>query len=261
MRFSERTMTRGEVDRAAGVIRGVKLLGQKSRNKRRYTADAMAEATAKYEGVKVYMGHPEPGSIGEERQWRDWAGVVENARFERGAIFGDIRLRKKSPHYEEILEAAEEFGRQFGMSHVADGKVTNYHGEEVIESISEVFSVDLVLDPATTAGLFEIYAGEREPTMADVVPKVRRWLVKALQTPAIANVAQDELESLAAAVEQAEAQLELQNNAEAIGFELQPHEIDGARSVHESRGYDCLGRLRPKKSTPEELRQFAARLR
>ena len=90
MRITERTATSGQIDKQAGIIRGVKLLGAVSRNGRRYTADAMAEAVGLYAGKKVFLGHPECAKLGEDRKFDDWVGVVQNPRFERGGIFGDI---------------------------------------------------------------------------------------------------------------------------------------------------------------------------
>lgn len=262
MRITERTTTTGRVDREAGMIHGVKLLGQESRNGRRYAPDAMAEAAPKYNGVKVFVGHPERDKLSEDRDWNDWAGIVENARFERGAIFGDIRLRKKSKHFEEILEAAEEFGHQFGMSHVADGEAKNYHGEEVIESISEVFSVDIVLQPATTAGLFESTIPDLDdgPNVAGVIPTVRAALVGCLKLPDAVRPSKESLTSLVDAIEQLEQAEQLKAGAAEIGLELKDHEIDRPDSPT-LESYDCLGRPRLRETTDDDARHFANRLR
>ncbi|MCC7474271.1 MAG: hypothetical protein IT425_02650 [Pirellulales bacterium] len=91
----------------------------------------------------------------EDRPFESWVGVVRNPRVDAGGIFGDIELRTKGPHYNQIIEAAERFADHFGCSHVADGKSRLDNGEEVIESITHVFSVDLVCEPATTKGLAE----------------------------------------------------------------------------------------------------------
>src|SRR3972149_3888978 len=116
-RFTERAIISGRVDRAAGIIRGVKILGEHSRNGRRYTPEAMREATHLYNGVKCYMNHPKKSEIDEDRPWQDWVGVLENVRFENG-IVGDLRLRKEYSHFNAICEAAEldEFNQSFGLS-------------------------------------------------------------------------------------------------------------------------------------------------
>lgn len=143
------------VDAEAGVLRGVKLLGMESRNNRRYKREAMQKAASLYEGVKIYVDHPTPGEIGNDRRIKDWAGVITAARFESNGIYGDIKLRKESEHFRGIVEAATEFPKSIGFSHVADGD-SGYEGKtEIVESITKVFSVDLVADPATTLGFFE----------------------------------------------------------------------------------------------------------
>jgi hypothetical protein len=150
MKFPESTVSNiSRVDRQNGIIRGVKLLGRTSRNNREYTTDAMRGAIGLYEGVKVYLDHQ------QERKWNDWIGVVESVQLRADGLYGNIRLRKNSPHFEGICEAADEFSDDFGMSHVADGDSHFRNGIEVVESITAVESVDVVLDPATCAGLFE----------------------------------------------------------------------------------------------------------
>ena len=47
------------VDRQAGVIRGVKVLGLESRNGRTYLPEALAQAAQLYEDAKVNVNHPE----------------------------------------------------------------------------------------------------------------------------------------------------------------------------------------------------------
>ena len=112
-----------------------------------------------YEGKKVYVDHPTRETMQDDRKFADWAGIIKNPRYEGGAVYGDIHLRQKSRHYDELIEAAEKFHGAFGLSHVADGESRMQGGTEVIESITDVFSVDIVTDPATTAGLFESVSG------------------------------------------------------------------------------------------------------
>lgn len=161
MRFTERSVGSGRVDREGGMIRGVKLLGSNSRNRRRYTNDAMAEAAPKYAGKKVYLDHPDRDRFGDDRKIEHWVGNIVNPRYQGGAIYGDIKLRRKHPKFEEIIEMAEEFPDAVGMSHVAEGNSRNEHGEEIVDHIAEIYSVDLVTEPATTAGFFESVGDEQ----------------------------------------------------------------------------------------------------
>jgi hypothetical protein len=151
------------VDAERGVLRRVKLIGLESRNGRSYRPAALKEAVKLYEGRKIYVDHPRQDEAGADRKMDDWAGTITAARFESDGIYGDIKLRKESGHFAGIIEAAQEFPRDVGFSHVADGE-SKYEGEtEIVESIRQVFSVDLVTDPATTAGFFESRRPKKSP--------------------------------------------------------------------------------------------------
>ena len=160
-RFSERaTVPIGRVDKAAGVIHDVRIIGSKSRNRRTYTHDALQAAAPKYEGVHVNVNHPKSSEMSEDRHFGDWAGVLKNVTYRDGALFGDLHLRRESRWFAQIVEAAADFPNSFGLSHVADGDSRFDSGEEVVDSIDRVFSVDIVLNPATNSGLFESLGAE-----------------------------------------------------------------------------------------------------
>jgi hypothetical protein len=144
------------VDPQSGILYGVKVLGESSRNKRRYSEEAMRRAVSKYDGVKSYVDHPDRERLSEDRKFSAWSGVFKNPRYVEGkGIYADLHLRQKGTYFEGIIEAAQKFPTAVGFSHVAEGE-SHLDGEtEIVESIREVFSVDLVTDPATTAGIFE----------------------------------------------------------------------------------------------------------
>lgn len=144
------------VDAETGIIYGVKLLGENSKNKRRYARKAMREAVSLYEGRKSYVNHPDRERAAEDRKFQDWTGNFRNVTYKEGkGIFADQHLLKASPHFSAIIEAAQKFPNSVGYSHVAEGESRQDGETEIIESIREVFSVDLVTDPATTGGFFE----------------------------------------------------------------------------------------------------------
>lgn len=59
------SVTAGRVDRDAGIIRGVKMIGRESKNCRTYTEDALRKAVGMYEGVKVHLDHLDRQSGGD----------------------------------------------------------------------------------------------------------------------------------------------------------------------------------------------------
>jgi hypothetical protein len=160
------------VDSDNGILFGVKLLGESSRNKRRYARKGMKEAAPKYEGKKSYVDHPDRTNLSEDRKFADWAGVFKNSRYVEGqGIFADLHLRKEGSHFRGILEAAQKFPTAVGFSHVAEGESRMEDDEEIVESIKEVFSIDLVTDPATTAGFFESVEHNELREAAETLPE------------------------------------------------------------------------------------------
>lgn len=56
-----------QVDRDAGVIRGVRILGRSSRNGREYSDQALTQAARLYEGLGVNLNHPDRPPAGAAR--------------------------------------------------------------------------------------------------------------------------------------------------------------------------------------------------
>lgn len=141
------------IDKEAGIIRNVKLLGFISKNGRNYTPEAVKEAVGLYEGVPVNADH---GDTKTPRSIHDRLGRVINVRFVEGeGLFGDFEFLKSHPLSERIIEAAERLPESMGFSHYADGQVRKVKGVEEVYKITKVKSVDLVADPATCNSLSE----------------------------------------------------------------------------------------------------------
>lgn len=140
------------VDREAGIIRGVKVLGRVSRNGREYTADALRKGVGLYEGVRVNINHVKPG---QPRGYADRIGRLESPRVQNGSIYADLRFNPKHALAEQLAWDAENAPGNVGLSHDAEGRLSRAGGKTLVEEILSVRSVDLVADPATTGGLFE----------------------------------------------------------------------------------------------------------
>ena len=156
------------LDREAGIVRGVKLLGHESRRGRLYPAETMRAAVKLYEGRPVNIDHTVPGQAFRSVTQR--FGKTANVEFREsdGGIFGDVYYLKTHPQaacFEEAVER-QELNGAMGFSQAIEPGKTSWRGSKlVVESIAEVKSLDLVADPATTNGLFESedamdYAGE-----------------------------------------------------------------------------------------------------
>ncbi len=143
------------VDRGEGIIRGVKILGRDSRNGRRYPAKTLVRAVELYEGAKVNVNHAK-GAASGPRDYQDRIGAIRGVRVQpEEGLFADFHFNPKHALAEQLLWDAEHAPENVGFSHNVRAKTVR-RGEHVeVESIDRVQSVDLVSDPATTAGLFE----------------------------------------------------------------------------------------------------------
>jgi hypothetical protein len=162
-RLTERTLpfaAPGEADTSApGVARNVVLCGLESANGRVYPAPVLKAALAKYENKPVFIDHGRG-----ERGVREWFGEVRNVTLRPdGRPQGDIHYPAGHSFAAEFRDRAKNFPRSLGMSHVALAKTRRGDdGREVVESIEEIESVDLVASPATNPnGLHE----SRGPTV------------------------------------------------------------------------------------------------
>lgn len=161
------TQTEGvTVDLDAGIIRGVKVLGEYSRNGRRYADQAMAESLSLYEGIAVNIDHRYDDS---ERPMVEGFGTLRNVRKADDGIYGDLHFLKSHPCAAMICERAERFPESFGMSHDAQGELIEIDGEWVVAKLLDVESVDIVSRPATTKGLFEAEQKPMKRTLREAV--------------------------------------------------------------------------------------------
>jgi hypothetical protein len=166
-RITEGLSSASKVDRTAGVIRGVKLIGFESRNNRIYPPKVLKEAVHLYEGAKVNIDHPDRGP-GQERKYSDRFGAIKNVRFVEGqGLYGDFHFNPHHPMTEQVLWDAENNPEALGFSHNATLRLGKPQGgKEVIESIVQIRSMDLVADPATTTSLFESQMDESPAVVA-----------------------------------------------------------------------------------------------
>ncbi len=142
------------VDRQAGVLRGVKILGLESRNGRSYRPEALAQAAALYEGAKVNVNHPKGGPY-TPRDYQDRIGVIRNVAARADGLYGDFHFNPKHALAEQLLWDAENAPENVGFSHYVEARTARSGDRVMVEEILRVQSVDLVADPATTRGLFE----------------------------------------------------------------------------------------------------------
>lgn len=156
-----------KIDRDAGVVRDVKVLGRESANNRTYSDRAMGDAAKLYEGIEVNIDHDRKDPH-RERGLLEGFGVLRNVSQKDAGIYADLHYLKSHPAADVFLERAERFPERIGLSHNADGKANRKGGKTVVESITRVNSVDVVRNPATNKGLFE----SKEKTVSKTIREI-----------------------------------------------------------------------------------------
>lgn len=137
-----------------GIIKGVKLLGEVSRNGRRYPQSTRIRAMKMMEGLKVNLNHADkrnPETTVESR-----IGKLVNVREENNGTYADFHFLTSHPFAAQIIEASQRMPEVYGFSINGAGTVKkNKAGELIVENIDSLRSIDLVADAGTVKSLFE----------------------------------------------------------------------------------------------------------
>jgi len=141
----------------AGVLKNVKLLGLRSKNRRTYDTEGVRNtAPKKLTGARIFLDHPaDPAAT---RQYRDSFGVVESVEYRPGqGYFGAIKYNPEHPLAKKFAWDVKNVPKTFGMSinGVIKSGSRNSDGDVVVESLEEIRSVDVVTRPGTAEGIFE----------------------------------------------------------------------------------------------------------
>jgi hypothetical protein len=145
------------VDRRAGTIANIVLVGPDSRNGYRYKPEALREAVALYDGKIVFLDHATDPARPRQRSTRDVAGTLVRPRFVDGKLRGDIAVVDTEAG-RTLLALAESDRPGVGMSHVVLARRSE--DGSVVEKIHDVVSVDAVVFPATSTSFREQQHGD-----------------------------------------------------------------------------------------------------
>ena len=226
------------VDRARGMIEGVKILGLRSRNGREYLPQAVEKAAGLYEGIQVNVDH---GDTGKARSYRDRLGKLSRVEMRPDGLYGNLHVNPKHALAEQLFWDAENAPENVGLSHDAQGRSARRGGKTVVEDIHAVRSVDLVADPASTLSLFESEQSTETPTeegetmsvaelTLDALKQERPDLIEALNSEAAGTAeletAKAEAKRLAEELEEAKAAVAKQEHQAAVAAELKEAKLD-----------------------------------
>lgn len=140
-----------KVDRQAGLVHGVKLLGPVSKNGNDYTKESLDDACQLYEGVDVYDGH-------HTRRYSDHVATVIKPYRSGDGVYGTLKLRPKHVLYEQVLDDAEHDPGNLALSHeVLDGnyEFTMVGNRRRIDRIHKVDAFAIVKQGGTNKSLVE----------------------------------------------------------------------------------------------------------
>ncbi len=149
-------------ENGARIVRNVVMLGPESSHGYGYKQEAMAGAVKKglYEGCRIFINHAKEG-----RDLMQLAGVFRETRHEDGKVKGNAHLLDDA-YGKKFWDIAKTMPQAAGCSHVADGRlVKGPDGKQCVEEITKVYSVDLVVQGATTQNVFE---GEMPPGVTNM---------------------------------------------------------------------------------------------
>ncbi len=140
-----------------GVLKNVKLLGLRSKNRRTYDTDGVRRtAASKLTGARIFLDHPDEPN--KTRRYSDSFGAVESVEYRSGqGWFGTIKYNPEHPLAKKFAWDVRNVPKTFGMSINAVAKFgsRNSDGDVVVESLEEIRSVDVVTRPGTAEGIFE----------------------------------------------------------------------------------------------------------
>ena len=161
-------LSEASLDADNGVLRGMAILRKTSKNHeyykeatgRDYTDRALQEAARMATGIKCYRNHQGKTQAEDMRGCRrmeDLIGVFENGRVENNVAKADLRYLQAAP-VKEFVEALIKLNAPgVGNSILANGEIIfdKANKREIINSLREMKSIDLVSETGSTINLFE----------------------------------------------------------------------------------------------------------
>jgi hypothetical protein len=176
----------GRVDRAENVIRGVAVitkgpaLGHGMFVDETTLAQVVEQAKTYAGGLKVKLDHTASAS--------EIVGYLSEFRVDGTTVRADLHLLRSSPRREYILELAETIPDTFGLS-IAFSGTDEKVGENWFARCTEIYSADIVSEPAANpSGLFQ--AGDTtQPTSSDMTPEEIQAAIAAAIAPLVEKIA------------------------------------------------------------------------
>ncbi len=182
-----------KVDWGKGIIYGVKVLAEDSRNGFVYPRATRLKAHPLFENLRVNIDHLSSRKKGEDVPYAARFGKLVNVREGDRGTFADLKFNPKHALAESIAYAAEHLDDTLGMSinGVGHGTARDAQGRKIVESISALRSCDVVADPGSTHTLFESQQMSEELPGSDPGVAASLTGMKAAVTHLVENAADE----------------------------------------------------------------------
>jgi hypothetical protein len=139
-----------KIDRESGVLRGVKIMGSRSKHGYDFESSAIAANRSRFEGMAVGLDHDyKAGPLTIDHTW----GTLRDV--DATGSRGDLHFNKSHPRTEQILENIEREIGPVSLSPVYEQFTEeNRSGRRVVTSFVAK-RIDVVVGGATTRTMFE----------------------------------------------------------------------------------------------------------
>lgn len=168
----------GQVDKAAGIIRGVSVLTEGiAKGHGAYVdgitlSQVVAEAKKYSGGLKVVAGHTKSSDSVFAA-----SGMLQNFRVEGGKVKADLHLLDSEVNRDKLMEMADKIPDTFGLSIAFSGD-DEVRGGKTYSRCSEIYNAALVDRPAANPdGLFSVgrevdaFLGSNSPMTPEEISK------------------------------------------------------------------------------------------
>ena len=180
-----------------------------SKRKNYYSPAVLKESAPRFSDIKMYIDHQDPTKVGKEaRSLRDWIGTLKESWYvddgpNQGRIDARVKIRDEE-FWDLVVRASDEgFLNEIGTSMDANaiarlGKDPNGNTAQIVESIHDPHSVDVVTEASAGGSVNEIFESaiaEEEKSMKDIekmtideLMELRPDLVKSIHESAIQEI-------------------------------------------------------------------------
>lgn len=221
------------------LIQNCLLCGKESLNGYKFSPTSFGTANDDkvqklYEGKLVFIDHTEPGKHPLNRKVKEFAGKVTNVRFDaEGRPRGDIETAY-APNGGLLRDLVKGGFKNVGLSHTAQYRFNK--DKTVVESIENVFSVDCVIQPATTKSFHEHVLDDSDTPSKESVLEVEKLMAQLLEAQTALKSAEEKVKAADQRATEAENRLAtVKTELETVSGELKGLKDEKeARESHDS---------------------------